>query len=67
MNDPGSADDRAPLAIDEWPCIQVADRLEDRIRRGEFGAEAPTLEAIARLAVPPDLGFARRISEMAGS
>ncbi len=38
MNDPGS-DDRAPLAIDEWPYIQVADRLEDRIRRGEFGAD----------------------------
>jgi DNA-binding GntR family transcriptional regulator len=38
MNDPGS-DDRAPLAIDEWPYLQVADRLEDRIRRGEFGAD----------------------------
>jgi hypothetical protein len=36
MNDPGS-DDRAPLAIDEWPYIQVADRIEKRIRDGEFG------------------------------
>ncbi|HEY1822887.1 MAG TPA: GntR family transcriptional regulator, partial [Trebonia sp.] len=32
-------DDRAPLAIDEWPFAQIADRLEDRIRRGEFGAD----------------------------
>jgi DNA-binding GntR family transcriptional regulator len=36
MNDPGT-DDRAPFAIDEWPYLQLADRLEDRIRRGEFG------------------------------
>jgi DNA-binding FadR family transcriptional regulator len=49
MNDPGSADDRAPLAIDEWPYIQVADRLEDRIRRGEFGADGK-LPATADLA-----------------
>jgi hypothetical protein len=40
MNDPESADDSAPLATDEWPYVQVADRLEDRIGRGEFGAEA---------------------------
>jgi hypothetical protein len=32
-------DDRAPFAVDEWPYIRVADRLEDRIRRGEFGAD----------------------------
>lgn len=38
MNDPGS-DDQAPLAIDERPYLQVTDRLEDRIRRGEFGAD----------------------------
>lgn len=33
------ADDRAPLRIDEWPYVQVADRLEDRIRSGEFGED----------------------------
>jgi DNA-binding GntR family transcriptional regulator len=38
MNAPGS-NDRAPLAIDEWPYLQVADRLEDRIRRREFGED----------------------------
>jgi DNA-binding GntR family transcriptional regulator len=32
-------DDRAPFAIDEWPYVQLADRLEDRIRRGEFGGD----------------------------
>lgn len=32
-----TAGDRAPLRIDEWPYLQVADRIEDRIRRGEFG------------------------------
>jgi DNA-binding GntR family transcriptional regulator len=32
-------DDLAPFAIDEWPYIQLADRLEDRIRRGEFGED----------------------------
>jgi hypothetical protein len=31
--------DRAPFAIDEWPYIQLADRLEDRIRKGEFGED----------------------------
>jgi DNA-binding GntR family transcriptional regulator len=35
MNDLDS-NDRAPLAINEWPYLQIADRLEDRIRRGEF-------------------------------
>lgn len=34
-----TTDDRAPLAINEWPYLQVADRLEDRIRRGEFGQD----------------------------
>jgi DNA-binding GntR family transcriptional regulator len=29
--------DQAPLRIDEWPYLQIADRIEDRIRRGEFG------------------------------
>lgn len=38
MNHPGS-DDQAPLAIDEFAYLQVADRIEDRIRRGEFGAD----------------------------
>lgn len=38
MSDPAIGDDdQAPLAIDEWPYLQVADRIEDRIRRGEFG------------------------------
>jgi DNA-binding GntR family transcriptional regulator len=36
MNDPDS-DDRAPLAIDEWPYDQVADRIDKRIRACEFG------------------------------
>jgi hypothetical protein len=31
------SEDRAPLAIDEWPYQQIADRLEKRIRDGEFG------------------------------
>lgn len=31
------SDDQAPLRIDEWPYLQIADRIEDRIRRGEFG------------------------------
>jgi DNA-binding GntR family transcriptional regulator len=29
-------DDRAPFALDEFPYLQVADRLEARIRAGEF-------------------------------
>jgi DNA-binding GntR family transcriptional regulator len=37
MSDP--SDDRAPFAIDEFPYIQLADRLEDRIRKGEFGED----------------------------
>jgi DNA-binding GntR family transcriptional regulator len=37
MIDP--TDDRAPLAIDEWPYLQIADRIEDRIRGGEFGED----------------------------
>ena len=36
---PGADSDRAPLRIDEWPYLQIADRLEDRIRRGEFGED----------------------------
>jgi DNA-binding GntR family transcriptional regulator len=32
-------DDLAPFRIDEWPYLQLADRLEDRIRRGEFGED----------------------------
>jgi GntR family transcriptional regulator len=32
-------DDQAPLAIDQWPYIQVADRIEKRIRNGEFGED----------------------------
>jgi DNA-binding GntR family transcriptional regulator len=37
--DPTARDgeDQAPLRIDEWPYLQIADRIEDRIRRGEFG------------------------------
>ena len=31
--------DQAPFAIDEWPYIQLADRLEVRIRKGEFGED----------------------------
>jgi DNA-binding GntR family transcriptional regulator len=31
------SDDRTPLAIDEWPYLQVADRIDKRIRDGEFG------------------------------
>ena len=31
------SDDQAPLRIDEWPYLQIADRIEDRIRRGEVG------------------------------
>jgi DNA-binding GntR family transcriptional regulator len=47
---PQAADsDRAPLAIDEWPYIQIADRIEDRIRRGEFG-EAGQLPGASELA-----------------
>jgi DNA-binding GntR family transcriptional regulator len=49
MSDPATDGDRAPLAIDEWPYLQVADRLEDRIRRGEFGADGK-LPATADLA-----------------
>ena len=37
MSDP--RDDRAPFAIDEWPYLQLADRLEDRIKKGEFGED----------------------------
>jgi len=48
VNDPGDAD-RAPLALDEWPYLQIADRLEDRIRRGEFGTDGK-LPATAYLA-----------------
>ena len=44
-----TTDDRAPLRIDEWPYIQVADRIEDRIRRGEFGGDGK-LPATAELA-----------------
>jgi DNA-binding transcriptional regulator YhcF (GntR family) len=33
------SDDRAPFALDEWPYIQVADRIERRIGRGEFGKD----------------------------
>ncbi len=44
-----TTDDRAPLAADEWPYAQVADRLEDRIRGGEFGADGK-LPATAELA-----------------
>jgi DNA-binding GntR family transcriptional regulator len=32
-------DDRAPFPLDEWPYIVLADRLEDRIRKGEFGED----------------------------
>jgi DNA-binding GntR family transcriptional regulator len=32
-------DGEAPLAIDQWPYIQVADRIEKRIRNGEFGED----------------------------
>jgi DNA-binding GntR family transcriptional regulator len=31
------SDDQAPLAIDEWPYLQIAERLDKRIRAGEFG------------------------------
>jgi DNA-binding GntR family transcriptional regulator len=41
VTDPSVYDDRAPFAIDDWPYIQLADRLEDRIRRGEFGSDGP--------------------------
>ena len=34
----GSAD-QAPFAVNQWPYIQLADRLEDRIRKGEFGED----------------------------
>lgn len=43
------SDDRAPLRIDEWPYLQIADRIEDRIRRGEFG-EHGTLPGSSDLA-----------------
>jgi DNA-binding GntR family transcriptional regulator len=35
---PGAAGE-PPFVLDEWPYLQVADRLEDRIRAGEFGAD----------------------------
>ena len=34
-----STDDQAPFVAYEWPYIQVADRLEYRIREGEFGED----------------------------
>jgi hypothetical protein len=43
MNDPGSADAPASLAIDECPYMQVAARLENRI-----GAREPELAGAAR-------------------
>jgi len=39
MSSTATPDDQAPLRIDEWPYLQIADRLEDRIRRGEFGED----------------------------
>ena len=40
MSDPAIGDDdRAPFPNDEWPYLVLADRLEDRIRRGEFGED----------------------------
>jgi DNA-binding GntR family transcriptional regulator len=40
MSDPAIGDDdRAPFPIDEWPYIVLADRLEERVRRGEFGGD----------------------------
>jgi len=47
-DDPGS-DDRAPFPADEWPYIVLADRIEDRIRRGEFGEDGK-LPSAAELA-----------------
>ena len=49
MTDPATGGDRAPFAIDEWPYLQLADRLEDRIRRGEFGQDGK-LSGTAELA-----------------
>jgi DNA-binding CsgD family transcriptional regulator len=33
--------DRAPFPLDQWPYKVLADRLEDRIRKGEFGEDGP--------------------------
>jgi hypothetical protein len=42
-------DDRAPFVAYEWPYLQLADRLEDRIRKGEFGEDGklPGTEELA--------------------
>jgi DNA-binding GntR family transcriptional regulator len=49
VGDPATDDDRAPFAADEWPYLQLADRLEDRIRKGEFGEDGklPTADELA--------------------
>jgi DNA-binding GntR family transcriptional regulator len=43
------SDDRAPFVADEWPYLQLADRLEERIRKGEFGEDGklPGMDELA--------------------